>query len=172
MVMALSHECELILEVGPGTVLSKLSNAITDGHGPVCLPIESKAGNDLDLNRVLGEWFVRGGTINWEELYEGRLVRPFIPASERIFIENPCERPFALEHETQHTQHLRHDNAGSNSEEALANAKNPFSDHEIDYIRRLIRSELQGGISEAKNKLTSVIYYSPTSRKENTTDPN
>jgi len=94
LVKAVSLECDIILEVGPGNVLSNLSNAINGTHGPVCLPVESKAGKDVDLNRALAEGFVRGAHINWEELYEDRLVRPYIPASDRIFIDNPCERSF------------------------------------------------------------------------------
>ncbi|MFM6844663.1 MAG: hypothetical protein ACKPKS_12885, partial [Dolichospermum sp.] len=66
-----------------------------------CFPLESKSGNDSDLNSFLAYYFVNGGDIKWSELYKNRLVRPFIPAAEKIFIENPCERNFnvAIEHE-------------------------------------------------------------------------
>ena len=56
--------------------------------------MESKPGLDRDLNVMLAALFTHGGDINWETVYENRLVRPFVPASQRIFIENPLERPF------------------------------------------------------------------------------
>ncbi len=95
LVKAMSPQCDLLIEVGSGRVLSGLANAITNGETP-CLPVESKSGSDRDLNQVLATFFVQGGEINWDALYENRLVRPFIPASQRQFIENPCERPFQV----------------------------------------------------------------------------
>ncbi|NEQ20249.1 MAG: SDR family NAD(P)-dependent oxidoreductase [Microcoleus sp. SIO2G3] len=96
LTQAISSECDLMVEVGPGRVLSGLANAITTASSPLCLPLESQAGLDRDLNTFLGSFFVHGGEVNWEALYENRLVRPFIPASQRIFIENPCERAFQV----------------------------------------------------------------------------
>jgi len=96
LVKAITLECDLMVEVGPGRVLSGLANTITTASGPLCLPLESKPGCDRDLNTFLGSFFVHGGEVNWKALYENRLVRPFIPASQRIFIENPCERPFQV----------------------------------------------------------------------------
>lgn len=95
-VKAIAPECDLMLEVGPGRVLSGLANAITEPNGPLCFPLESKPGRDGDLNIFLGSFFVHGGEVNWEALYENRLVRPFIQASQRIFIENPCECTFPV----------------------------------------------------------------------------
>lgn len=95
-VKKLAQECDLLIEVGPGKVLSNLVKDITEPSGPVCLPIESKPGLDRDLNTVLASLFVHGGEIRWEALYENRLVRPFVPASDRIFIENPCAQQFKV----------------------------------------------------------------------------
>jgi len=96
LVKTLMQNCDLLVEVGPGKVLSGLVSDIAGPNGPPCLPVESKSGLDRDLNVVLAALFVRGSEINWEALYEGRLVRPFVPASERIFIENPLERSFQV----------------------------------------------------------------------------
>ncbi|MFB2892460.1 SDR family NAD(P)-dependent oxidoreductase [Aerosakkonemataceae cyanobacterium BLCC-F50] len=96
LVKAIASECDLLVEVGSGKVLSDLANAITAESGFSCLPLESKPEYDRDLNAFLGSFFVHGGAVNWEALYENRLVRPFVPASQRIFIENPCERPFVV----------------------------------------------------------------------------
>lgn len=94
LVKTMAKTCDLIVEVGPGRVLSNLVKEIVGVKGPICLPIESKSGADRDLNNVLANLFIRGSEINWNALYQNRLVHPFIPAQERIFIENPCERPF------------------------------------------------------------------------------
>jgi len=93
LVKNFSLECDIIAEVGPGKVLSGLANAINGPNGPVCFPVESKAGVFKDLNTFLAAYFIQGGSVRWEALFEDRLIRPFIPASKRLFIENPCERP-------------------------------------------------------------------------------
>ncbi len=96
LVQKLAQSCDLIIEVGPGKVLSGLVKDIIEPSSSLCLPVESKPGMDKDLNTVLASLFVHGSEINWEALYEKRLVQPFMPASARVFIENPCEHPFQV----------------------------------------------------------------------------
>jgi acyl transferase domain-containing protein len=97
LVEAIARECDLMVEVGPGNVLSSLWSANTDLNDPLCFPLESsKKSIERELNTFLGSFFVHGGEINWESLYENRLLRPFVPASQRRFIENPLERPFNI----------------------------------------------------------------------------
>ncbi len=96
LVERLAQDCDLFVEVGPGRVLSGLVNAITGG-APSCLPVASEPGADRDLNMALASLFARGAELAWDELYAGRLVRPFVPASELLFIENPVELPFQVE---------------------------------------------------------------------------
>jgi len=91
LVTAFTQSCDIIVEMGTGKVLSGLVDKI-NGDRALCFPLESQPGRDRDLNTFLGSFFVCGGEVNWNRLYENRLVRPFIPASDRIFIENPCER--------------------------------------------------------------------------------
>ncbi len=93
---AFIDECDVVLEVGTGRVLSGLFEVIAGDDGPACLPVESTPGNDQDLNTALAALFVRGVPISWDALYERRLVRQFVPAEERVFVENPCERPFQV----------------------------------------------------------------------------
>ncbi|MGB8330961.1 MAG: type I polyketide synthase, partial [Polyangiales bacterium] len=85
-------ECDVLLEVGPGAVLSGLSNETAGTEGTLCLPVESKAGRDRDLNIALGYLFTRGATIELRKLWDQRLIREFKPAAELSFIENPCEK--------------------------------------------------------------------------------
>ena len=105
LIQEMSKECDLLLEVGPGRVLTGLARSILANDiakkneekgqdGPTCFPLETKPEQDRDLNVFLANYFVRGGTINWHVLYDDRLVRPFTPADERLFLTNPCERPF------------------------------------------------------------------------------
>ena len=97
MVAAMYGRCDLFVEVGPGRVLSGLVASICGSDGTLCLPVESKPGRDRDLNTLAARLFVRGASVNFPALYERRLVRPFVPANDRLFIDNPCERPFQID---------------------------------------------------------------------------
>jgi acyl transferase domain-containing protein len=94
LVKNLANQCDLMLEVGSGKVLSGLVQNIPDS--PPCLPLEAKPGSQRDLQTALASYFIYGGEIHWKALYENRLIRPFIPASQRLFIDNPCERPLQV----------------------------------------------------------------------------
>jgi len=95
MVEAISEECDIMLEVGPGRVLSHLVSSIIGKKDIECFPVESSAGNDRDLLIFLGKYFVSGGKANWQMLNENRLVRAFVKPSEKAFIKSPLEREFA-----------------------------------------------------------------------------
>ncbi len=92
MVNNMTPECDLLLEVGPGRVLTNLYGRITGDRGPLCLPVESRAEDERDINRAVGMLFAHGLPMDMRRFFEGRLVRPFTPPQERTFIENPCER--------------------------------------------------------------------------------
>jgi enediyne polyketide synthase len=87
-----TSECDLLVEVGPGAVLSGLSNETAGIDGTQCLPVESKAGRDRDLNTALGHLFTRGTQMNLEALFEQRLIRRFRSTAELSFFVNPCEQ--------------------------------------------------------------------------------
>lgn len=88
----IARRCDLLLEVGPGRVLSQLIGRIKGADGIACLPVEGEAEGHADLNRALAAAYVHGADIAWEALYSVRVLRPFVPASQRSFIVNPCER--------------------------------------------------------------------------------
>jgi enediyne polyketide synthase len=84
--------CDVLIEVGPGAVLSGLSNETAGPTGTVCLPVESKAGRDRDLNTALAYLFTRGAELDLPQLWEQRLIRRFKSAAELSFFVNPCEK--------------------------------------------------------------------------------
>jgi acyl transferase domain-containing protein len=90
---AMAERCDLVLEVGPGRALSGLVKR-TVGEEPPCFPLESRPGKAEDFNTAVAALFAHGHRLRLDALYESRLCRTFVPASERTFIENPCERPF------------------------------------------------------------------------------
>jgi len=92
---ALASAADVIVEVGPGGVLSNLIKAnIGEGRA---YPVATNADTFKDINVTLAMLFISGFDIKWEELYENRLIRPFIPARELYFVTNPCEYPFSEE---------------------------------------------------------------------------
>ncbi len=99
MVRSMHAACDVIVEVGPGRVLTGLVRDIRgDGKTP-CLPVETAAGSFSDLNRAVGALFSHGTSIRWETFFENRLIRPFTPAGEKIFVVNPCENIPVIEKE-------------------------------------------------------------------------
>lgn len=87
-----TRDCDVLLEVGPGAVLSGLSNETAGPGGTLCLPIESKAGRDRDLNAALGYLFTQGATFELSRLWDQRLIRRFKSVAELSFFVNPCEQ--------------------------------------------------------------------------------
>ena len=90
------RHCDLILEVGSGRVLANLTNTTINSQQPAGFCTEGKAMSGKNFNFFLGRLFVANQEINWQALYKNRLVHPFIPTSEKLFIDNPCERPFKV----------------------------------------------------------------------------
>ena len=88
-----SADCDVLLEVGPGAVLSGLTNETTGVGGTLCLPLEGKARRDQDLNIALGYLHILGAEIDLAKLSDQRLIRRFRSAAELSFFVNPCEKP-------------------------------------------------------------------------------
>jgi enediyne polyketide synthase len=91
---SMAERCDVLLEVGPGRALGGLVQRTVGDERLRCFPLESRPGRDEDLNVALAALFAHGHRLRLDALYDSRLCRPFVPASERKFIENPCERPF------------------------------------------------------------------------------
>lgn len=91
MIRNMTAHCDVLLEIGPGRVLSGLVGSILGDGGVPCLPVEGVAAGASDMNRALAAMFVHGVPIHWEMLFENRLIRPFVPARRKSFVVNPCE---------------------------------------------------------------------------------
>ena len=91
---ALAGEVDLLLEVGPGRVLSGLLNA--SGRGLLCLPVEGQPGKHQQLNQALAAFFVYGGALDTSGVFDARYYAEYIPPHERRFVENPCERDLVV----------------------------------------------------------------------------
>lgn len=94
MIRAMAKECDIFIEVGPSQILSGLISKILGDKGPQCLPVEPRPGQSAGFKRMIGICYVNGINFKWDEVYKNRLVRPYISPLTRVFLENPCERPF------------------------------------------------------------------------------
>jgi len=92
----LKQYADLVIEVGPGGVLSRLFQETHGNEGILCLPTASRANSDRDLNSVLATAFAYGADINWTVAYAGRLARPYVSPKVREFFVNPCENDLTL----------------------------------------------------------------------------
>ncbi len=85
--------CRVFVEVGPGRVLSGLTEQILgDREALVCsADIGDRGQYAQGLNRLVAYLFSCGVTINLDEFFRGRLLRPFPWPYNPRFIESPCE---------------------------------------------------------------------------------
>ena len=93
MVSAIESECDLLIEVGPNNVLTRLCDEILTWSSTSCLPMAAAPDVECDINKVLAKAFTCGVRVRWHRLFENRLVREFVPVNDRKFIGNPCENP-------------------------------------------------------------------------------
>lgn len=96
LVKAMAKECDLLIEVGPGNILSNLVRSILDEKQIICLPVESRPGMDRDLNTVIAAYFCFGGNLELNALFENRLVRHFVDPADKNFLVNPCEKELLI----------------------------------------------------------------------------
>jgi acyl transferase domain-containing protein/NAD(P)-dependent dehydrogenase (short-subunit alcohol dehydrogenase family)/acyl-CoA thioesterase FadM len=92
-----SQECDMLIEVGPGSVLTGMSKQILSQDGPKCYAVEGNPQKQSDFLKVIAAYFASGGMIRIEKLFENRLVRPYIPFAQKQFMVNPCEKEFPQE---------------------------------------------------------------------------
>jgi len=126
LITEITKKCDLLLEVGSGRVLSSLSKDITKQNFPV-FSTEAKSQTHHSFNIFLARFFVGNGTVNWNQLYNNRLIRTFVSNEEKLFIENPCERNFELS--TEELSKLKQNNAQSPLNKTYINQQNLMNEY-------------------------------------------
>lgn len=83
------RHADLVLEVGPGRVLTGLAAHIAPDV-PV-LPVDTESGSLAGLLSAVGAAYVLGAPVNTGALFSNRAVRP-LPLDRRgVFLASPCE---------------------------------------------------------------------------------
>jgi enediyne polyketide synthase len=82
-------DVDLVIEVGPGRVLSGLATQITAGK-PV-LPVDTDSGSLSALLGAVGAAFTLGASVDAPVLFADRAVRPISLDAEPTFLASPCE---------------------------------------------------------------------------------
>ncbi|MBW8482819.1 type I polyketide synthase [Actinomadura parmotrematis] len=79
---------DLLIEVGPGQVLTQLAREITDVPAVAARTDDDSLAGPLN---AVGAAFAVGAALRAGDLFADRFVRPFDPDAEPAFIENFCE---------------------------------------------------------------------------------
>lgn len=80
---------DLLVEVGPGAILTGLARDITDV--PV-VSLDAGGASLVGLLQTLGAAFALGAPVRTAALFDGRFVRPFSLDWQPEFFANPCEQ--------------------------------------------------------------------------------
>jgi enediyne polyketide synthase len=88
-----AKDVDLLVEVGPGRVLSTLAAAVTDVP---TIALDTEAESLTGLLRVAGAAFVIGAQVDHAALFHGRLTRPLEVGAEFSFFASPCEQAPAV----------------------------------------------------------------------------
>ncbi|HET9283845.1 MAG TPA: SDR family NAD(P)-dependent oxidoreductase [Candidatus Angelobacter sp.] len=81
-------ECDLLIEVGPGAVLSGIGAECT--AKPI-ISVNAGAESLRGLLLAAGAAFALGSSVRPSALFDNRFARPFNPNRKRSFLKNPCE---------------------------------------------------------------------------------
>ncbi|MFF2614510.1 SDR family NAD(P)-dependent oxidoreductase [Kitasatospora sp. NPDC058046] len=91
---AAAADADLVVEVGPGRVLSGLLAEIAPDLA--VLAVDTDSASLGPLLRVVGAAYVLGAPVRTAALFGDRLVRPLPPESEPTFLASPCEAAPAI----------------------------------------------------------------------------
>lgn len=79
---------DLLFEIGPGSILSHISEQNTVKSFPVAVNVR----DNTHLCTVIGLAFTHGHSISWSALYDKRNINSFTSCHDKIFIQNPLEK--------------------------------------------------------------------------------
>ncbi len=89
-VTALADDVDLLLEVGPGTILRGLAGEIAPFVPTISL--ETDSNSLAGLFRAVGACYVLGAPIRHAELHRNRFTRVLEPGKQFRFFASPCEQ--------------------------------------------------------------------------------
>jgi enediyne polyketide synthase len=153
-VSKLAADTDLLLEVGPGRVLTALAADIAPTVPVIALDTDS--GSLAGTMSAIAAAFVLGAPVRHDQLFSGRLARPLPPQLAFRFLANPCElapqdqaAQFAFAGESERPEPSAPPTtsfaaAGAGSEEAASGSATPEDERSVDLLRRLMahRAEL------------------------------
>jgi enediyne polyketide synthase len=84
----IAEKADMLIEVGPGKVLSGLAREMLDG---VAVATDAGGASLIGLLKVLASAYVLGAPVNHEKLFEGRVTRRFDLNWNPSFFSSPCE---------------------------------------------------------------------------------
>jgi enediyne polyketide synthase len=92
---ALAEDSSLFVEVGPGSVLSRLTRKIVGDRGTFVFATDSSNPETavLELNHLLAFAFASGVPLRLNRVFENRFVRAMQLPYEPKFVASPCEAP-------------------------------------------------------------------------------
>ncbi len=165
LMRAVGEQYDLILEVGSGRVLSNLAS-LTLGDQVPLFHLESKPNDFTGLHQFLAAFYVMGGSFNRHLLNEDRLIREFIPARERHFFVNPCEKPLSF------TSAIIQKTVGgsANIDEVLAELSGLSHQEAHAYVQK--RAQFLGDIIKADfNSISALLEIAKESNVPKTISP-
>ena len=89
-VTALAGDVDLLLEVGPGTILSRLATEIAPSV--VAISLETDSNSLAGLLRAIAACYVLGSPVRHEELHRNRFTRTLEVGKQFRFFASPCEQ--------------------------------------------------------------------------------
>ncbi|MEO3762593.1 SDR family NAD(P)-dependent oxidoreductase [Streptomyces sp. B8F3] len=133
----LAEECELLIEVGPGTILSGLAREICPTVPVVSM--DTDGGSVAGVLRTLAACYVLGSGPDLAALAAERFNRPLPLDKHFTFIESPCEQAPDASHVPElEAQPPKADRSG-----VTADAQNP-----LDTLRHLIAERVELPVAE------------------------
>lgn len=142
--LAMASACDILVEIGPGSVLTGLARRTLGSTIPICALEPDMADSDIEYCTSIGQLYVTGAPIAWDTFYAARYIRPFIPANKRNFITNPCANVDPIDPELLATpvQHVRSDPVPQPADhQVAASTKITANTTIIDVIRQLIAAK-------------------------------
>jgi enediyne polyketide synthase len=140
-----AEKSDLVIEVGPGRVLSGLFAEIAPDT-PV-LAVDTDNRSLTGLLKVVAAAFTLGAPVDVEGLFADRLVRPLALDAEMTFLASPCEAAPAIDADLAHGRDDGHGDIAATAEGATprssAVAATPGETATLDLLRTLMAERVE-----------------------------